>query len=223
MTLNEIKQAAAAFFRRSATELTTEDGIDLGLVALNQARKTAELGYDFEFSRQLLTLTVNGAIGAELDEAVIFGTTKKREIKTLTDVGVISEDGVIIPVEWTTVGESMNRQRQEHKACPRVLFSGDSVYIYPKSEETVTLALHGYAFSRPWTAADLDTVQKPWTTHGEAFMLWSTIVQLNYLFVQYVIRTEGAIAPPVDLMNQAFDSFKAWDTFRFEQSRRHNR
>lgn len=178
MTLFEIKSLAATYLQKTAADLTV-NGLDMGLLALNQARKLAELNYDFEFSRQLLTLSVDGITGGSLENSVVQGTDTHVEIKTVIDVGNFDVKGRFYPVEWTTRAEGLERQREEKRnsvfnlnrryptdaectfnGTQRVILSNNRVDIYPQmvgNDLTFNLGFEVYAFWNNWTDADLTT------------------------------------------------------------------
>lgn len=242
MNLSEIKSAAAAYLGKE-TENLTVNTVDLGLVALNQVRKNAELNHNFGFSRKLLTLSVDGSTGGSLDAAVEYGTSDVLEIKTLVDVGQFDEANNFIPVEWTTTEESLGRQRMDNPgsvvrypsdgqavAGPwgtrRFNFVGDKVYFFPKPIEaqTFTVGLIAYTFFPDWDDDDLSNeVEDIWTKHGSQYLLWATVVQLNNLFKEFVNRQEGNLPPPSELAEAGLESLIQWDIFKYEQFRRHGR
>lgn len=241
MTLLEIKTAAAHYLELGVADLTVNTQ-DLGILALNQVRKFAELNHDFEFSRKLVTVSVDGVTGGDLTTAVLYGTATAASIKTVIDVGIFDEDGNLRPIEWTTVSESLERGRLDNPAFvprfptdgqalgspvgrSRVAFSGDKVYLFPlgASGETFTLGMEVYTFTADWVIGATEASTSPWSTHGSQFLLWQTVVHLNKRFKYFVPRTEGNLPAPTDLADAGLQAFKDWDTYRYEQSRRHGR
>lgn len=246
MTLFEIRNAAAAYLHRDADELEVND-VDLGLSALNQVRQNAEQANDFGFTRKLLALTVDGVSGGSLDDAVEQGTTSPPvEVKTVVDVGTFDADGNFCPAEWTTVAESLNRQRADNPhyvtryptdaqavtgpmGWRRFVFSGNKVFWFPKTPNvTFDVGLEAYTFTPDWTEADLDenntgAYDGPWTQKGSQYLLWSVIIHLNQLFRDFVFRQEGNLPPPQTLADQGLQSLITWDIFKYEQFRRHGR
>lgn len=70
MTLTEIRKAVAALMTKSVSDFTV-DSQDLFLFAVNQVRREAELSHDFEFSRKVVGLTVDGVTGGSLDDITL--------------------------------------------------------------------------------------------------------------------------------------------------------
>lgn len=168
MTLYDIKVAVATYFKTTVADLT-QNGQDLFLVAANHVRRQAELGHDFEFSRKLVTLTVDGEVGGSLEGAVVYGTSTAVNIKTVIEAGLFDSDGNLRPVEWTTVAEGLERQRLDNPhSAPRYPtdgwyesgpngfgrfeLAGSSVYRFPKdADHDFTLGLEVYTMADDWT------------------------------------------------------------------------
>jgi hypothetical protein len=238
MTLDEIRSAAAAYLHRTVPDFTI-NGVDLSLFALNQVRQTAELQNDFGFTRKLVQLSVDGVTGGSLSGAVIYGTSTIVEVKSIVDVGQFDGDGNLRPVDWTTVAAGLGTQRDESQylfryptdaqalhgnGMPRIVFSGDSVYLFPKAPtQTFVIGVEAYTFTPDWAVADYGTTPVPWASKGSQYLLWATVIQLNQVYKDFVFRQEGNLPPPQTLADAALQSLVTWDIFKYEQSRRHNR
>jgi len=246
MTLFEIESAAAALLERPVNDLIVND-VDLGVIALNHVRRLAEQTNDFGFTRKLLTVSVNGVTGGSLDLAVEYGTTTPViDIKTIVDVGLFDTDGNFCPVEWTSVSDSLNRQRQDNPrygirfptdgqavSSPigwrRFAFAGNKVFLFPQTPNTTfSLGIIAYTFTPDWTDDDSDPdpnppLTGPWLTHGANYLQWATVIHLNHLFKGFVFRQEGNLPPPEKIRDEALAALITWDAFKFEQFRRHSR
>lgn len=242
MTVYEILEEAAQYFSVEVADLTLASGT----VALNQARRNAELRIDFEFSRVLAYLEIDGSTGGSLDDAVVYGTQDEVsptavEIKSPVEVGLFDEQGNLRPIDWTTVAESLERQRIvtpgfypryptdgqiESGLCAlgRLAFSGQMVYLVPRNAAiTLKVGIECYKFWPDWTTPvdATDTQTNVWTTKGSQYLLWQTIVQLNHLHKHFVFRQEGNLPPPQELANAGLEALITWDINRYEQFRRH--
>lgn len=176
-TLLEIKTAVASYFELTTSDLTV-NGQDLFLLAANQVRKTAELNHDFEFNRKLVTVTVNGATGGDLTTAVD-STSVAVDIKTVLEVGLLDQTNNIVPVDWTTLAESFERQRGDNphlwpryptdgqarsgpSGSNRFTVAGDRISWWPRTSDTdatnTTLYLEVYGFSLDWAAQNYTAV-----------------------------------------------------------------
>ena len=60
-----------------------------------------------------------------------------------------------------------------------------------------------------------------WLTKGSQYLLWGGIVEANHLAKEFVFRQEGNLPPPEKLRDSALEMFVQWDTFKYEQNRRH--
>lgn len=234
--ITDLKLAIANYLHVAVGDLTVNTQ-DLGVLALNQVRKRTEMLRDFEFSRQLMTLTIDGLTGGSLDDAVIYGTDNTAEIKTLIEVGIFDELNNFRPVEWTTVAQSLEIQRQQipgllpryptdaqavTQLCgyPRIVFSGSNAYLVPKCQNyTMNLGFEAYVFNTDWT---IDSDDDTWLTKGGEYLMWASIVHINTYFEEFITRQEGNLPVPQSMADVALDAFIQWDTFKYEGFRRHN-
>ncbi len=241
MTLDEIITVAARYLEKDRADLVINE-LDFGLVAINQVRRTAEQQNDFNFNRKLLQLSVDGVTGGSLDDAVVYGgTCSGGAIKTIVDVGIFDTSGNFRPVEWTTTSDSLNRERMDNRRWTprfptegellsgplgqrRFMFSGRMLYYFPKTVNlTITTGIEAYTFTDDWDDDDLDKTGDTWLKQGAQYLQWATLIQLNHLYKGFVFRQEGNLPPPEKLADFALDALQKWDTFQFEQFRRHSR
>jgi hypothetical protein len=244
MILREIRGAVAAYLNKSAEDLTV-NSVDLGLMALNQVRQQAELNNNFEFTRKLATVTVDGVTGGSLENAVLYGTSTPVQVKSVVDVGLFDDDGNLRGIRWTTVADSLNITRADTtpfglpryptdgqaistmEGMSRLIFEGDQIMVFPtEKDKTYSLGIEAYVFTNDWTDADIESdsvIGAPWTTVGSQFLLYGCIVHLNNLYKEFVFRQEGNLPPPKDLRDEALASLLSWDVFKYEQFRRHDR
>jgi hypothetical protein len=242
VTLYEIKAEAAAYLNVEVSALTVGSA-DLFVGAANRVRKRAELNNDFEFQRRLVTVSVDGVTGGSLDDAVVFGTDDSVSVKTVLDVGQFDADGNLRASRWTTVAEGLERQRKQNSFAAiryprdgdivgsplggsRFNFSNRQVYFFPVTEnQTFELGLEVYIFDTDWTTDDVEDdadVSDIWTTHGAEYILWGSIIELNYRFKEFVPREEANLTPPTELMRGGLESLITWDVGFYEQFRRHD-
>lgn len=174
MILSDLYNAQAAILGVTPADLTV-NGLNLGLMAGNAVRLQAEQFNDFEFQRKTVSLSVDTITGGSLVNAVIYGTATSADVKTVLDVTQLDRNGNEIPLEWTTRAESLERIRDDTRVirpryptdgeyysglgnrARRVIFSGDSVLLFPLAEvnstsESLTLLLETYCYSSDWLA-----------------------------------------------------------------------
>jgi hypothetical protein len=60
-----------------------------------------------------------------------------------------------------------------------------------------------------------------WLRNGAQYLLWAGIVQINHLCKEFVFRQEGNLPPPEKLAEAALENFRQWDSFKYEENRRH--
>lgn len=174
MTLLEVKKQVANYLDRDITDLTV-NGVDMFIEAANQVRKSAEQLHDFEFSRRLVSLSVDGVTGGNLEAAVLQsdGVTSVN-VKTVIDVGMFDSSGNLRPCEWTTVSESLQRIREDVSQAwmpryptdaefereigngQRFTLSGSQIFKFPKdSTNDYSLGLEVYSYQDDWNVASL--------------------------------------------------------------------
>jgi len=244
VTLSDIRKAVAAYLHKGSVNNLIAGGVDLCLVALNQVRTAAELGNDFEFTRKLMSVSVDGVTGGDLSTAVEYGTTNNFAIKSVLDVGTFDTNGNFRPAEWTTTGDSLNRERLDNPffiaryptdaqvssgliGQKRFVFSGNRVYFFPKTPNlTILLGIEAYTFTGDWadyTDPAAGTLAYVWTRQGAQYLQWAATIHLNHLWRDFVFRQEGNLPPPQALADAGLAALQTWDSFRYQQFRRHSR
>lgn len=186
-SLLEIKTACATYHRKTLADLTI-NGQDVGLLALNQVRRNAEMEHDFGFQRRLLTLPVDTITGGSLDDAVDAVTAVSYDIKTIVEMGTFDQWNNLIPCQWTTTEEGIERQREEnprwgirypsdgqYECLPigqrRLTITNNQVFYWPKPATPSTMinvGIEAYCFDTDW-AASTTTVVVTGTTGVTAF------------------------------------------------------
>lgn len=170
MTLLELRSVIAGYLQKTVLDLTV-NGVDLSILALNQVRRTAELLYDFEFNRRHVTVTVDAVGGGTLDDAVLEGQPSV-EVKRIIECGVYDDLFNVHPVEWTTVAESLERQRQIKPGfgpryptdwetttdyydvgLSRIALCGNDIWVVPQGDthKLMDLEFEVYAFTPDWS------------------------------------------------------------------------
>lgn len=188
--------------------------------------------------------TLVGSLGYT-GTATVVVNTDWRGIKQIIEVGIFDEDDNLRPVNWTTVSESLERQRKDnpytapryptdgwHQSGPmglgRFEFRGDNVFRFPKDDSAngeFELGIEVYTFHSDWTADDLlvDTDSNIWTEEAGQFLIWGVVMELNHRFKEFVFRQEGNLPPPKELRDEALVAFMEFDAHKFERNRRHGR
>lgn len=174
MTLLELKTQVANYFNVALADLTVLSQ-DLFLMAANHVRRQAEMSHDFEFSRRLVTVSVDGVTGGTFVNAVVYGTSTGVNVKTVIEVGQFDEDANLRPAQWTTVAEGLEQQREANRrtvpryptdgwfsstplGMSRFEVAGPNIYRWPKdADNDFTIGAEVYTFRSDWATADLVT------------------------------------------------------------------
>ena len=171
MTLLEIRSTLAAYLQKTVPDLMV-NGVDLSLLALNNVRRRAEMLHDFEFSRKHVTVTLDGLDGGTLEDVIQEGSPT-CEVKSVIECGIYDDRWNVHPVEWTTVSESIERQRQMKPGfgpryptdgeattgcygmdMQRMAFCGNDIWCVPTMQrgQLFDLELEVYTFQQDWKA-----------------------------------------------------------------------
>lgn len=236
-SLASIKLAAAAYLRKDPNEFIVT-GVDLFLLAVNNARKQAELAHDFEYSRIVATLDVVPA-GASLNDAVIVeGETEK--VKYVTGIRRLGTNGFFYPLDFTrwSIAQERDRSaleiRDDYWTILRypsdadvlnfygtntcVVQRGRKLLLYPgfsgQDPQSITLYIDGYGWLAPYGGvADVTEPEDFIVEHGLSYLQWATICELNKMFAAFVPRTEGNLPEPIKERDDAFKQLVLWDDY----------
>lgn len=112
MNLAILKTIVAAYLQRNTSDLTI-NGVDMFLRAANNVRRNLELLYDWEYSRVLANIDIDGITGGNLANAVIQLGVATNGIKQIVAVSRQRPDGTWIPLDFTRVDIPIERDRTE--------------------------------------------------------------------------------------------------------------
>lgn len=103
---------------------------------------------------------------------------------------------------------------------------GNGLFLFPEIGHSCTetppqcsirAKLECYGFLADYTAEDLDDPEEfdIFLEHGDTYLQWACINELNYIFQTFVPRQEGNVIPsPKDLRDEAWRDFLLWDTYQ---------
>lgn len=240
MTLAELKAVCAAYHEKEPRELDKND-VDLFVIAANNIRKNAEKLHTFEWNSCTAMLSVDGAMGGQLADAVISPADVFKGIKEVKSVSIL-RNNVYIPVDFTRVDIEVERERSQLELNDPFWFEdrypsdaqfnlrtsdqvvvqrGQGLYLFPRVEiatapNPITLALECYGFLNDYTIAMLDAPAAPdwFCEHADNYLQWAIIDDLNYLFQTFVPRQEGNVIPsPKDKRDEAWRDLLVWDAY----------
>lgn len=215
MTVGQIKDTIASYLKVKTYDFLVND-VDTLLIAINNARRTAERLHDFRYSEASVTLSI--ATGG----TALAATTKRVRRVSLPIAG-----GDYLPIEFMTYDEWLARlRRQTGRAAylatntlaqcgvsqvnPVAYQQGQSLFLVPASQFTFPVA------------AKLDTVQlQPdyvddtstdfFTVHAPEFLQFRAILEGNKYWKEFVPRQEGGLDEPQQLADEAFQALIEWD------------
>lgn len=230
MTLAQLKEVVAAYHEKSVADLTTGSGVDLFLVAANNARRTGELRHNFEYARITGKLSLTGAAGGDLDDAEILAGPDNG-VKEV--IAVLNGSG--IPLDFTRFDIAAERERSSLDKFPRFRWPSDAqrdvrlstaqivqrgkrLLVYPPNKtdtDPFEILFEGYGWLEEYTDASLslDYPQDFFLEFGHLYMQWAIVAELNFKFKTFVQRQEGNLASPENQAEAAWKRFTDWDSY----------
>lgn len=92
----------------------------------------------------------------------------------------------------------------------QVVIGNSSVTVYPAPANDVNLVLDA---NRWMPVYEHDDYSDFFTEFGTDFMIWQSVIMLNYKYQKFVPRTEGSLYPPEKLRDEALLTLLQWDNF----------
>lgn len=235
MTLAQLSKVAASYLEVTEADLT-KNGVNLFLIAANNARKNAELLHNFEYTRISASLDIVGAAGGALSSATYLAGTATAGVKEIVNVTLTNSAGSRYPVSFTRSDIAIERERVEQNldynqsryrsdadavsiyGYSSVTQRGGNLYIYPLSptdSQTSTIYIEGYGWLPDYVDADLltSTPKDFLLQHGASYMQWETIIELNYFIKRFVPRQEGQLSAPERSRDVAWRNLLLWDSY----------
>jgi len=166
-------------------------------------------------------------------------------VKTIIEIGELNDDETdIVPGKWLSDDEYRQRVRSMEGSerdpdvrypatdGPRVclddvdyIVRGTRIFQNPAGTagETRDIGLYVARFQANYIhtgAGDQSTHTDLYLDIGGQFMLWQTILELNFLNKQFVPRQEGnlSIADVIRMRDNAWNAFTLFDTYRFNKT-----
>lgn len=229
-TIGQIKNQIEFYLQ--TTEFS-QDGQDILLDELNEARKDAERFHDFQISLQRTTLAVDPDTGGDLTSVTLAGgkTFKALQLAYLVgsygDIPLHTSSKRVITQEkrdeldswvWNYMSEfrAMNETDRSVQGMPRVYMLGTTVYLDPKPTEVKTLALDVFTWWPDYT----DDADTDWfTENGSNYLKWAAIVALNHKTGTFAPRQEGVLPPPEKMKNEALAKLISMDSWSTQHGR----
>lgn len=233
MTIRELKSVIATYLQRPIDKLTVDTPVDLVLVAINNARRSAQYLHDFNAQKVEAQIAVDASEGGLISSAKLIGTDIPVALKELITFSVL-RDGQYRPIyhrpkknhqaEIQLFDSVRNYDRYPSVESSRttssseVIIFGDRVYFSPSKTET--LFIDGIAWLPDYTN---DSPPDIFLTHGAEYLQWAAICELNYFTQTYSPGLDGNLGPPTKARDQALQRLIAWDIMRDESGRLHHK
>lgn len=242
MNVGEIKEQIAYYLQQSVASFSS-GGTDFLLVELNRSRRKAERLHDFVYSEAL------GYLSIDPDDGGLLTAVKPNEDLTGTALDVKTVQTFYLQTTTANgyryvpmLHHSRRRLSNEAKELfnkrtwgfntrypasdedaypslskrPAVEWFGKTIKIVPAPSEAKVLGLDCYTWLPDYTDdADEDFI----TENGADYLIWETIVKLNYRIQTFVPRQDKVLPPPDKLADDAYADLVEWDGYLVEEGR----
>lgn len=213
MNVGEIKKAVAAYLEKPVADFS-KNGVDLLLIATNNARKFAERMHDFAHLHAYGKLILpSGESGVALSAATDTSDVAVS-VKTLLNV-YRRYDGGDLPLslmeksaltylqresnERTMWDSDTIRAMADYDTSPnqvlhrRIFRHGNTLYLHPVPSEEIELRIDYVGWASDYTG---DTSTDFFTESAQDYMIFQSIVEVNHFTGTFAYRAEGSLAPP---------------------------
>lgn len=225
MNIGQLRKAVAKFCGKDVN-FFIDNGEDLLIAALNGARLEAEQVIDFEYAKVYVDLEIDGTAGGSIHAATLHGGTDVVSIKTVLDANILLDNGELAGVsyvsktglitglrDWKGPGiryPSDAEVRYSEENQYKLIQQGELLYFYPfgESGETATAVLDVIRWMPEY---DDDEDEDFLCKYCSNYLKWAAVVELNHLSKNFVPRTEGNLAPPTTLKDNAFAAMQDWN------------
>lgn len=232
MSLATLKTVCAALMERDEADLTL-GGVDMFLIAANNARKAGERRHNFERSRVTASLVIAGAAGGALSSVTSVVGEATAGIKEVIAVSQVTSSGLRKPLPFVRYDIAMELDRQEIEAQQDdwpvtrypsdadildrgysiwVAQRGKTLHVYPYNPnftDNITLQIEAIGWLTEYSAGNIGSVTDVFLEEGFDYLQWACLCELNAKFMRFVYRTEGQLDQR--FLQQMRD--EAWLTF----------
>jgi len=226
-SIGQIKEVIAANLHKSTADFmkgSAPNQIDLLLLALNNARKSAEKLHDFSICRKRGYFSHVGQLQSWRNPTWFSGAETARKIKMWYQRVEGSEvDGAFGGVDRVLRAITQDQKaqlyaREDYLEAPLwpneryvadsesaigrdpllsqtyVVLEGHNFYVHPSSTTARLLIVDAFYWWPNWTG---NTSDDWWTEYGTDFLVLQSIVEANMLAQQFVGNVGGNLPPPV--------------------------
>lgn len=248
MKIGQIKEVIAANLHKAKSAFVVGTGgnqADMLLLALNNARKTAEKAFDFSICRKRGYFSYVGTAVDWRSPTWFSGDGTARKVKTWyqrvsgdqTDGAYGGVDRILRALTQEQVAQLHARedylvtpmipsQRYASDSIPTfgfdpllgqkyVVLEGFNAFLSQTGTESMLLIADTFIWHPDWTG---DTDDDWWTSNGVDFLINQAMVEANRLTQTFVGNVDGNLPPPVKEAQQALAALIKLDTDSTEGS-----
>jgi len=197
------------------------------LMAINAAKKQAELNYDWRFSWGEGQFVLDGSERVDLGtEFPLLKSIEFAEAYTTSSGWVLSSVGggkyqkVVLQRLKTQHGRIRKAEKENsyvYSGAENVLLlQGNSIYCSDVEQVPFTCQVSGYFFTSDY--ADEEADEDFFLTHGWEYLLWYAVVFMNKQYGVFLPRQEGVQPEPKSMWESALMALQNFDTFQHESS-----
>lgn len=199
-------------------------------------RCTAELDIDGVLGGQLKDAKINPPKTFERIKEVLGASVLRNNIWVPIDFSradIIKErERSDLELDWRLGPENRypsDSQFVWNQGFTKVVQRGNGLFLFPEygsscdgsnpPQELLRVKLECYGFLANYVAEDLTDEEEfdIFLQHGDAYLQWACIHELNYIFQTFVPRQEGNVIPsPKDMRDEAWRDFLLWDTYQVD-------
>jgi len=247
MKIGQLKTLIAAYLHKADTadfiKGAGADQVDLLLVALNNARKSAEQVHDFAACLKGGYYSV-GASGGNWLTGITWWDAGTEEIRKVKNWYLRGSDGVA-GGEYgiNTVLRATDRDTKVRAQASLDYMSPGSIARYPETSDSyyrdpllgqnyVVLNGHKFQFHPTptttqvlpvdacfwWPDWTVSTEDDWFTKHGSEYLMWQGVIEVNKLLTVFAGNVEGNLPPPIKDAERALEQLISTDEDSTDQS-----
>ena len=210
MTVGQLKTISAAYLHKDPTDFV-RGGVDLVLVALNNARRTAERMNDFLMQTEVCELLVDPTSD---DGDIPLYHHSKKNIAVWTSERNLAARGRYLTTDFRYPDDSYLRTFRVGPT--EVYINGRRVFLNPAQETSKVLAIDAILWMTDYTSDS----QTDWMTENcPEYLQYAAICELNYFTATFVPGLDGNLAPPERLKKEALETLVRWDSSQISNGR----
>lgn len=220
----QIKQEVAEYLQIPVEDLV-RNGVDLGLSAMNKARKKAEKLHEWNVTKTSLHLPLTGLKGSWVEGYETIGGSSVL-IKQPETFYLLNSDGVTTPLRHLTKKDvafkSIRSSRfnlskfrpntsPSFSSCQNVVILNGfnfELAVEPPSSQTL------WCDCWKWVSDyEDDTDTDFFTEHGSEYLMWRIVVDTNHIFKTFTPQQEGNLSPPEKRVQEALGDLIEMDAY----------